>query len=67
MLESLMQITNKNTDALVDMVLGFYLDGDTCDRKQIERELLDLENKHQVGLGLLLVQKLRQLAADRGL
>lgn len=67
MLESLMQITNKNTDALVDMVLGFYLDGDTVDRRQIERELLELENKHQVGLGLLLVQKLRQLAANRGL
>ncbi|MBW4646129.1 MAG: hypothetical protein KME23_24575 [Goleter apudmare HA4340-LM2] len=67
MLESLMQITNKNTDALVDIVLGFYLDGDSVDRQQIERELLDLEKKHQVGIGQVLVQKLRQLAADRGL
>ncbi len=67
MLESLIKITNKNTDALVDIVLGFYLDGDTVDRQQIERELLDLEAKHHIGVGQILVQKLRQLAADRGL
>ncbi|WP_236556876.1 hypothetical protein [Calothrix sp. PCC 7507] len=48
-------------------MLGFYLDGDTIDRQQIERELLDLETKHHIGVGEKLVQKLRQLAADRGL
>ncbi|WP_238553604.1 hypothetical protein [Fortiea contorta] len=60
-------MTNKNTDALVDMVLGFYLDGDIIDRQQIERELLDLENKYRLGIGQVLVEKLRKLATDRGL
>ncbi len=67
MIESLIQMTNKNTDALVDMVLGFYLDGDIIDRQQIERELLDLENKYRLGIGQVLVEKLRKLATDRGL
>ncbi|MBW4564072.1 MAG: hypothetical protein KME32_23615 [Mojavia pulchra JT2-VF2] len=67
MIEKLVYITNQNTDALVDIVLGFYLDGDAVDRQQIERELINLGVKHQLGSGRELVQKLRQLAADRGL
>ncbi|BAY97627.1 hypothetical protein NIES37_15710 [Tolypothrix tenuis PCC 7101] len=67
MIENLIYITNKNTDALIDILFGFYLDGDAIDRQQIERELIDLGTKHQLGGSNELVQKLRKLAADRGL
>ncbi|MBD2203215.1 hypothetical protein H6G33_05540 [Calothrix sp. FACHB-1219] len=67
MIESLIRLTNQNTDAMVDIVSGFYLDGDAIDRQQIERELIDLGTKRQLDNGRELVQKLRQLAADRGL
>ncbi|MBD2194733.1 MULTISPECIES: hypothetical protein [Calothrix] len=67
MIESLIRLTNQNTDAMVDIVCGFYLDGDAIDRQQIERELIDLGTKRQLDNGRELVQKLRQLAADRGL
>ncbi|OUL28390.1 hypothetical protein BV378_07445 [Nostoc sp. RF31YmG] len=67
MIENLIRLTNQNTDAMVDIVFGFYLDGDAIDRQQIERELIDLGTKHKLGNGKELVQKLRKLAADRGL
>ncbi|BAY28008.1 hypothetical protein NIES2100_78370 [Calothrix sp. NIES-2100] len=67
MIENLIHLTNKNTDAMVDIVFGFYLDGDAIDRQQIERELIDLGTKHQLGNGRELVQRLRKLASDRGL
>ncbi|BAY61686.1 hypothetical protein NIES22_17530 [Calothrix brevissima NIES-22] len=67
MIESLIRLTNQNTDAMVDIVRGFYLDGDAIDRQQIERELIDLGTKRKLDNGRELVQKLRQLAADRGL
>jgi len=67
MIENLIHITNQNTDALVDILFGFYLDGDAIDRQQIERELIDLGTKHQLESSKELVQRLRQLAVDRGL
>jgi hypothetical protein len=67
MIENLIRLTNQNTDAMVDIVFGFYLDGDAIDRQQIERELMDLGMKHQLTNGRELVQKLRKVAADRGL
>jgi hypothetical protein len=67
MIENLIHITNHNTDALVNILFGFYLDGDAIDRQQIERELIDLGTKYQLGSSQDLVQRLRKLAADRGL
>ncbi|MBD2354997.1 hypothetical protein H6G41_10235 [Tolypothrix sp. FACHB-123] len=67
MIENLIHLTKQNTDAMVDIVFGFYLDGDAIDRQQIERELIDLGTKHKLENGRELVQKLRKLAADRGL
>jgi len=67
MFEELIHKAKHDTKLFVDLLVGFYLDGDALDRQQMEQVIIDYAAKKGENRGQELVQTLRSIAARKGL